>query len=421
MVTLNSINPTRIFSAFTQKTRHPLTILFGVVVVGAVGAYVYRRLYPSILEQGRQALEKKDNGTFERLKDEASEKKDHHTLHALGKLALEKGEYHQASKCFSSELSVTPLDYGAPYFWRNIADLKIDEFNRVKESNDKALMRDNKGNLIDKNLDKRIEAQLHLQQAQANLGLHELKTVRASIEQAISLYPATSKSSALQRWLPIFREDQKYFPTQSRFLAEAEYLKAVLSYMEGKTEEVVAACDKALNLLSDQELILRMEILALKALAYSESKKSEESNKVAVSALGLAGSSKASKEALVTLHFCLAVSYFSRKETTAGFENFQKALDNIDNDPLLRGYILLYRGYCSRTATSWLYSRRDDLLRSAEKDLDEASKCTSDARMQRCDQLVRCMLWSLLRDLNPGESPGTRLQARITRAKTTLV
>jgi hypothetical protein len=404
-------------------TPHRLTTFFGVAVIGAAGAYVYRRLYPSVLEQGRQALEKKNYEAFERLSDEASKKKNRQTLHALGKLALEKGEYRQASKVFSTELSDTPIDYAEPYYWRNIADLKIDEFHRVRESNDKALMKDNKGNLRDKNLDKRVEAQLHLQQAQANLGLHELKTVRESIDQAISLYPATAKSagSVLQRWLPIFREDEKYFPTQSRFLAQAEYLKAVLSFMEGKMEEVVAACDKALNLLSDTELMLAMEILALKALAYVETNNSKEAIKVAVAALGLEGSSKASKETLMTLHFCLAVSYCIKRETRKGFENFQKALDNVDNDPLLRGYILHYRGYFYRTIARELSSQREDLLRLAKEDFDEASKYTSDVRIQRCDQLVRCMLWSFLRNLNHGESPVTRLQDRIARIKATPI
>ncbi|MBS0647631.1 MAG: hypothetical protein JSS10_00230 [Verrucomicrobia bacterium] len=417
MVSLNSIGPSRIFSALTDKARHPLTILFGVVVIGAIGRYVYRRLYPSLLEKGRQALEKKDYEAFERLREEASEKKDSQTLHGLGRLALEKGEYRRAAFCFDSELNATPSDYMIPYYWRNVADLKIGDFYRAKDGSDNAF----KG----KNLDKRIEAQLHLQKAQANMGLHQLETVRASIDEAIRLYPASSKSSfqTFMGWLPIFREDAKYFPSQSRFIAQAEYLKAVLSFMEGNLEGVVQACNQALTQLSDQDLAFKMEILSLKALAYCERENYEQSLEVATATLQLNKLNNASKETLVTLHFCRAVSY---PKYEYAYHSFDEALLNSHDDPLLCGYILFQQGCFYKAfakAPKESSTGRNSLLSMAHAAFDQAdSKCISGKQEPlRCDPLVRCILWSLLKDSQDKKSPTARLQAKIKQERTSSV
>ncbi|MBS0647633.1 MAG: hypothetical protein JSS10_00240 [Verrucomicrobia bacterium] len=373
-----------------------------------------------MIEQGRQALEKQDEEAFKRLYRKAHDNNDHQALHALGKLALEKGLYQEASVCFANESMATSAGDATPYFWRNVAELRFGGFYIVKDNCDKALEKDESGNPKVKNLDKRMEAQLHLQRAHANLALSAIDTVQGSIEEAIRLYPATSKASfqAFKRWLPIFREDDKYFPSQSRFLAQAEYLNAVLLFMEGKVENIAAICEQAINRFSDSEdLALKIEILAFWALAHCEGQQYDRSIQIAKAALLVAGSSKASKETLVTLHFCLAVSYSAQKKFTEAFQNFENALNNIHADPLLRQYILLHLGCCYRAAAKEQPDRKISWYQSAETAFNEASKPLSNTSFRRGDHLVRCMLWSLGGNLKYAESPQTRLNGRIARAR----
>lgn len=387
MVSLNSISPTRIFSDFTQKARHPLTILFGVVVVGAIGSYVYRRLFPSVLEQGRLALEKKDFAAFKNKRLQAFDKKDGRTLHNLGQLALEKEAYEQAADCFDSELSVTPLTYALPYYWRNAADLMLGDYGRVKGGCGNAI--------ANGNLDDQQKAKFYLQFGQAEMGLNRPSEAVKYFNAVIDLLKKESKSL---------------------LLAQAYYFKGMaLAQLHKSKNEVGECCQKALDQLPDKEIEFKTEIFILRALFGEEGQTAHETAETAHQSL-YAQNANVKKEVWSALFYCLACVHCEPQQCASAYADFDRALKQIHNDPLLRAYILYKRGTFYMSAAKAFPDFRGANLEKAEADFKAASECKSDDCPIR-SQLLRCLMWPLFENLGPSESPIPRLAQMMELAR----
>jgi tetratricopeptide (TPR) repeat protein len=390
MISLNSISPARIFSDFTQKARHPLTILFGVVVVGAIGRYVYCRLFPSLLEQARQALEKKDFATFKNLRLQAFDKKDGRTLHNLGQLALEKKAYKQATSCFDSELYVTPKTYALPYYWRNAADLMLGDYCRVKGGCGNAI--------ANGNLDDQQKAQFYLQYGQAEMGQNK-------------------PSEAVKHFNVIIDLLQK--ESRSLLLAQAYYFKGMaLAQLHKSKNEVGECCQKALAQLSDKEIEFRTEIFILRALFAEEGQAAYGTAETAHQSLYVQNAN-VKKEVWSALFFSLACVRREPQQYASAYTDFDRALKQIDNDPLWRAYILYKRGTFYMSAAKAFPDFRGENLEKAEKDFKAASECKSDDCPVR-SQLLRCLMCPLFENLGPSESPIPRLAQLIAQDRSLI-
>lgn len=469
MVQVNSVSSARAISVSVEKPHpHRLTLLFGLMVgsccIIAIGIFLYRWIHRSFEDLGNQALDRKD---FQKAADCFTRWLNAPASDAINEKRLQRLIQNCEKALASLNLEVQSrarflILRGEANLGLNKPAEALQDLTAVLELGLENLNSDNLSRLIQgcekvllcPNFEFQSRAGVHVIKGQANLVLNKPSEAFQEFKNALGLlflYLKSYKFSEViqccdvalksdqlddqlkaQFWmlkglaylgLNNLAEAKQCFikavedaPAESKILALVYYFLGLVSKENGEDFYAGEWCDKALAELSVQDKELKTEVLTLKALSLLDRKQYPDAIENADFALNLcsARTDQAVKEIKVALYFCLASSHCAQKNYSNGFSHFTEALQNIENDPFLRAYILSCRGYYHRTAAFERHAQAN--LSQAKKDFLEASGCKSDESRDR-SELLRCMMSPMFVNLKPNETPVTRLADIIGEAQ----